>query len=610
MSIPHFLNQLSNIPTTPGVYLMFGASKEVLYVGKALNLRTRLRSYFVPKHENTKTRMLVGLINDFEVILTETEQEALILECNLIKEYQPRFNSRLKDDKTYPFIKIDTSERFPQIYITRNVQRGDGAKYFGPYASATSVRKTLGLLKKLFPYRSCTKNITGTDDRACLDFYINRCIGPCIGAADEFQYQEVINQVEMFLRGQTKQILTQLNIKMLGFAEDLEFEKASMVRDQINAIGSVQEKQKVLSADKDDMDVIALEQKNQEAWVEIFFIRSGKLVGRDHYLMNVGINDEMTDVLLAFLKQFYEVSLGVPKTILIQFELGLLDDEISQFLTEKRGAKVSLITPKRGPRKQMMNMVSQNAVQGMTRLHLEKINQIDQNIIALDEIQESLSLPRFPKRIECYDISNIQGTNPVGSMIVFENGKPKKSDYRKFQIKNVLGVDDYMMMREMLGRRLKRLKDDQSSEIWKQVPDLILIDGGKGHLAAVLQVFLEGGFYDEIPLASIAKQKEEIFIPQNPESIQLADNSQGLYLMQRIRDEAHRFAVTYHRHRRSKNSLKSKLDSIQGIGPTKRKHLINKFGSVSKVAASDLDELIQIPGINKNLAIKILSELN
>ena len=585
MSMPGFLNQLSNIPTTPGVYLMFGASKEVLYVGKALNLRSRLRSYFVPKHENPKTRMLVGLINDFEVILTETEQEALILECNLIKEYQPRFNSRLKDDKTYPFIKIDTSEKFPQIYITRNVQRGDGAKYFGPYASATSVRKTLGLLKKLFPYRSCTKNITGTDDRACLDFYINRCIGPCIGAADEFQYQEVINQVEMFLRGQTKQILTQLNIKMLGFAEDLEFEKASMVRDQINAIGSVQEKQKVLSADNDDMDVIALEQKNQEAWVEIFFIRSGKLVGRDHYLMNVGINDEMTDVLLAFLKQFYEVSLGVPKTILIQFELG-------------------------GPRKQMMNMVSQNAVQGMTRLHLEKRNQIDQNIIALDEIQEALSLPRFPKRIECYDISNIQGTNPVGSMIVFENGKPKKSDYRKFQIKNVLGVDDYMMMREMLGRRLKRLKDDQSSEIWKQVPDLILIDGGKGHLAAVLQVFLEGGFYDEISLASIAKKKEEIFIPQNPESIQLIDNSQGLYLMQRIRDEAHRFAVTYHRHRRSKNSLKSKLDSIQGIGPTKRKHLINKFGSVSKVAASDLDELMQIPGINKSLAIKILSELN
>ncbi len=610
MSIPDFLNQLSNIPTTPGVYLMFGTSKEVLYVGKALNLRTRLRSYFVPKHENPKTRMLVGFINDFEVILTETEQEALILECNLIKEYQPRFNSRLKDDKTYPFIKIDTSEKFPQIYITRNVQRGDGAKYFGPYASATSVRKTLGLLKKLFPYRSCTKNITGTDDRACLDFHINRCIGPCIGAADEFQYQEVINQVEMFLRGQTKQILTQLNIKMLGFAEDLEFEKASMIRDQINAIGSVQEKQKVLSADKDDMDVIALEQKNQEAWVEIFFIRSGKLVGRDHYLMNVGINDEMTDVLLAFLKQFYEVSLDVPKTILIQFELGLQEDEILQFLTVKRGAKVSLITPKRGPRKQMMNMVSQNAVQGMTSLHLEKRNQIDQNIIALDEIQEALSLPRFPKRIECYDISNIQGTNPVGSMIVFENGKPKKSDYRKFQIKNVLGVDDYMMMREMLGRRLKRLKDDQSSGNWKQVPDLILIDGGKGHLAAVLQVFLEGGFYDEIPLASIAKQKEEIFIPQNPESIQLTDNSQGLYLMQRIRDEAHRFAVTYHRHRRSKNSLKSKLDAIQGIGPTKRKHLINKFGSVSNVAASDLDELIQIPGINKNLAIKILSELN
>ncbi len=589
---------------------MFGDDREVLYVGKALNLKSRLRSYFVPKHENPKIRILVGLINDFEVIITESEQEALILECNLIKEYQPRFNSRLKDDKSYPFIKIDTREKFPQIYITRNVQRGDGAKYFGPYASATSVRKTLGLLKKLFPYRSCTKTITGNDERACLDFHINRCIGPCVGAADEFQYREVIRQVEMFLRGETKEILNQLHVKMLGFAEQLEFEKASIVRDQINAIDSVQEKQKVLTTDNDDMDVIALEQKNQEAWVEVFFIRSGKLIGREHYLMNVAVNDEIPDVLLAFLKQFYEASLEIPKTILTQFELDNLYDEISLFLSKKRGSKVSLLTPKRGPKRKMVNMVSQNAAQGMNRLNFEKRNQIDQNILALDQIHEALSLPRFPKRIECYDISNIQGTNPVGSMIVFEDGKPKKSDYRKFEIKKVKNIDDYMMMREMLGRRIKRLNDEKSAGNWKLVPDLILIDGGKGHLAAVLQVFLEQGAYSVIPLASIAKQKEEIFIPQNPESIQLTPNSQGLYLMQRIRDEAHRFAITYHRQKRSQSSLKSKLDSIQGIGPTKRKKLFSKFGSVTNIASSDIDNLTQISGINETLAKKILNELN
>ena len=610
MNQTDFSNQLSNTPTSPGVYLMFGDDREVLYVGKALNLKSRLRSYFVPKHENPKIRILVGLINYFEVILTESEQEALILECNLIKEYQPRFNSRLKDDKSYPFIKIDTREKFPQIYITRNVQRGDGAKYFGPYASATSVRKTLGLLKKLFPYRSCTKNITGTDQRACLDFHINRCVGPCIGAADEFQYREVINQVEMFLRGETKQILNQLHIKMLDFAKQLEFEKASIVRDQINAIDSVQEKQKVLTTDNDDMDVIALEQKNQEAWVEVFFIRNGKLIGREHYLMNVALNDEVSDVLLAFLKQFYESTLDIPKTILIQCEIDNLYDEISLFLSKKRGSKVSLLTPKRGTRKKMLNMVSLNAAQGMNRLSLEKRNQVDQNIIALDEIHEALSLPKLPKRIECYDISNIQGTNPVGSMIVFEDGKPKKSDYRKFQIKKVQNIDDYMMMREMVGRRISRLIDEKSAENWKRIPDLVLIDGGKGHLAAVLQVFLQQGVYSEIPLASIAKQKEEIFIPQNPESIQLQPHSQGLYLMQRIRDEAHRFAITYHRHRRSKNSLKSKLDSIEGIGPSKRNKLFSKFGSVSNIAASNVSDLTQISGINEKLAQKILYELN
>ena len=587
----------------------------VLYVGKASNLRNRLRSYFSNSRKpDPKVRRLVKLIEDFDFIITESEQEALILECNLIKEYQPRFNSRLKDDKTYPFIKIDTSEAFPRVYITRNISKDSNSKYFGPFASAGSVRRTLGLLKKLFPYRSCTKVITGEDSRACLDYHIGRCVGPCIGAADEKEYGEVIDQVSMFLEGDTRQIVQSIKERMKLEAENLHFEKAAALRDQVSAIEKVNEGQKVLTLKADNLDIIGCSQTASEAWAEIFFVRQGKLIGRDNYLMTVGEFDDLSSVQTAFIKQFYKVTPYVPPTILTQSMVGEEKESLENFLKSKRGSRVKIITPIRGERKKLVNMVVENANQGMQQLRVTRFVESGNNDTGMIELQEALSLPEKPSRIECYDISNIQGTNAVGSMVVFQDGKPKPSDYRRFKIKTVNQVDDYSMMREMLSRRFKRLKEVNSIDTnpvskattrkdtkWTETPKLVLIDGGKGHLGAALQVFLELGIND-VPLASLAKENEELFIPDFQEPIVLPRNSQGLYLVQRARDEAHRFAVTYHRKRRSKNTIRSSLDMVPGVGPKKRRQLLTKYGSVAKIRESSLEDIASTPGLTKKLA--------
>jgi len=587
----------------------------VLYVGKASNLRNRLRSYFTNSRKpDPKVRRLVKLIEDFDFIITESEQEALILECNLIKEYQPRFNSRLKDDKTYPFIKIDTSEAFPRVYITRNISKDSNSKYFGPFASAGSVRRTLGLLKKLFPYRSCTKVITGEDSRACLDYHIGRCVGPCIGAADEKEYGEVIDQVSMFLEGDTRQIVQSIKERMKLEAENLHFEKAAALRDQVSAIEKVNEGQKVLTLKADNLDIIGCSQTASEAWAEIFFVRQGKLIGRDNYLMTVGEFDDLSSVQTAFIKQFYKVTPYVPPTILTQSMVGEEKESLENFLKSKRGSRVKIITPIRGERKKLVNMVVENANQGMQQLRVTRFVESGNNDTGMIELQEALSLPEKPSRIECYDISNIQGTNAVGSMVVFQDGKPKPSDYRRFKIKTVNQVDDYSMMREMLSRRFKRLKEVNSIDTnpvskattrkdtkWTETPKLVLIDGGKGHLGAALQVFLELGIND-VPLASLAKENEELFIPDFQEPIVLPRNSQGLYLVQRARDEAHRFAVTYHRKRRSKNTIRSSLDMVPGVGPKKRRQLLTKYGSVAKIRESSLEDIASTPGLTKKLA--------
>ncbi len=614
-----FTERLRALPTRPGVYLMRDASAEILYVGKAAVLRNRVASYFGrPSGLPPKIRRMVGRIADFEFIVTESEQEALILESNLIKEHQPQYNARLKDDKSYPFIKIDTNEDFPLVYLTRRV-RDDGARYFGPFASAHSVRKTLALLKKLFPYRSCTKTITGSDDRACLDYFIHRCAAPCIGAVDKSQYHEIIEQVAMFLEGRTDQVVNGIRSRMEEAAENLEFERAAALRDQMTAIEKVHEGQKVLHLSNENADVIALAQKSRDAWVEVFFIRQGKLVGRENFLMHRADGDEEAEVMAAFVKQFYAANPYVPRRVLLQHLPDDLDT-IEGWLRSKRRGAVQLHVPQRGEKRKMVEMVAQNAAQGLEQLTIRRIHESTNNHQALEELQEALSLPELPRRIECYDISNIQGTNAVGSMVVFDDGRPETSLYRRFAIKSVAGVDDYSMMREVLTRRFKRLSDSRrqraesverdierrgdAGKSWGSAPDLVIIDGGKGHLGAALQVFLELGIND-VPLSSLAKENEKLFVPYVKDPIMLPRNSQGLFLVQRVRDEAHRFAVTFHRDRRSKKSVKSTLDLVPGVGPKRKRMLIRRFGSVKGIREASLEDVAAVPGMTMTVAKSI-----
>ena len=609
-----FTERLRATPTRPGVYLMRDEQQQVLYVGKAASLRDRLRSYFASRSNlEPKIRNMVDRVSDFEYILTESDQEAVILECNLIKRHKPPYNARLKDDKSYPFIKIDLSENFPQVYITRNVAK-DGSRYFGPFASASSVRRTLAMLKKLFPYRSCTKVITGCDPRPCLDFHINRCLGPCIGAVDRTRYREVIDEVVLFLEGKTDKVTKALENRMSEAAERLDFENAAALRDQIEAIERVHEGQKVLHLVPENLDVIALAPSRGEAWVEVFFVRQGKLIGRDHFIMAGTEHDEPGEIMGAFVKQFYDANPYVPPRILVQHSVGDLD-VIEKWLGAKRQARVRVYVPQRGEKRRLVKMVAENAVQGVQQLKAKQAEVGDMQA-AMEEIQEALSLPALPRRIECYDISNTQGISPVGSMVVFEDGRSKSSDYRRFKVRSVDGIDDYSMMREVLTRRFRRLsmKDDRDSDsnipdggvlasetAWRTVPDLVLIDGGRGHLGAALQVFLELGT-EHIPLASLAKENEELFVPQVPEPIVLPRNSEGLFLVQRARDEAHRFAITYHRQRRSKRSFASSMDEVPGIGPKRRRMLLRRFGSVKRVKDARLDDIVAVPGMTMKLA--------
>ncbi len=615
-----FSQRLKATPAKPGVYLMRSESSEVLYVGKAASLRSRVSSYFAPSANHPrKIAKMVGRVADYEYIITESEQEALILECNLIKEHQPPYNARLKDDKSYPFIKINMAEDFPQVYITRRVSK-DGSRYFGPFANAGSVRRTLNLLKKLFPYRSCTKTITGSDARPCLDFHIHRCVGPCIGAVDKQEYAEVIDQVVLFLEGKTNKVVGSIKKRMLDAAESLEFERAAALRDQILAIEKVNEGQKVLHLTSENLDVIAASPGVREAWVEVFFIRQGKLIGRDNFLMTGTQDDEPPKILTAFVKQFYDATPYVPPKILVQHPIEEAD-AVQTWLREKRNGKVRVYSPQRGEKRRLVAMVAENAEQGFEQLRLKQMSDSAATDAAMSELQEALSLPYPPRRIECYDISNIQGSNAVGSMVVFEDGKPRKAHYRRFQIKSVKGVDDYSMMREMLTRRFKRLsqtkraasspdaakpdaKPNAKNASWGIQPDLVLIDGGKGHLGAALQVFLELGIND-IPLASLAKENEELFTPQMSEGVMLPRNSQGLYLVQRARDEAHRFAITFHRERRSKKSVSSALDLVPGIGPKRRRMLIRRFGSVRGISGASVEEVASVPGMTLTLARKV-----
>ena len=588
-----------------------------MYVGKASVLRNRLKQYFgSTTNLPNKIRRMLGHLHDFEYIVTDSAAEALILENTLIKRYKPRYNARLKDDKTYPYLKIDLSEEYPRVYITRKVLK-DGARYFGPFATAGNVRKTMDLVKRLFPYRSCTKNITGKDARPCLEYYINRCVAPCTGAASKEDYAKVIGQVVMFMDGETSAVTDDLKTNMEQASEDLEFERAAVLRDRIKAVEKVAEEQRI-TVDANpisDMDVIAMAQGNNESWVEVFFIRRGKLIGRDHFFME-GTQDDSEELVLGqFIKQFYQTAaLVVPPRIVVQ-KMPEDEETITEWLRQVRDGAVRLSCPQRGIHKQLVQTVASNARQGLTQHRISWMGDTDIIQQAMSDLEEELSLPLPLQRMECYDISHIQGSNTVASMVVFEDGKPKPAHYRRFKMKTVEGVDDFESIREVLRRRFKRLAAARAAEqrgegeglridSFGVIPDLVLIDGGKGQLSAALEVFLELGL-DDIPLASLAKENEELFVPHAPEPIVLPRDSQALYLVQRIRDEAHRFAITYHRDLRSKTSLKSPLDNVTGIGPKRKRMLMRRFGTLKGIKEATVDDLASVPGMTRSLAIRL-----
>jgi excinuclease ABC subunit C len=592
--------QLKSLPAKPGVYLFKDKEGKVIYVGKAANLNSRVRSYFgAPSNLSSKIQRLVSKIQNFEFVVTNSEQEALILECNMIKKYTPRYNVRLKDNKTFPYLKIDINEDWPGVYITRRVQK-DGARYFGPFASAGSVRKTLRLIKKIFPFRSCSKRIDGKDKRPCLDYYICRCLGPCIGAVEKQEYHDVIDQVILFLQGKQELILHELNAKMKAAAQQLQFERAALLRDQIKAIEKVIEGQKIAITLQGEKDVIGLAQNDKQAYVELFSIRNNKLIGQDHFIMEGTQGESPGQIMTSFVKQYYASASYIPPLILLQHPV----DEpavLLEWLRQQRGGRVELQVPQRGAKKKLVDTVVENAARG---LELAQAQEMKVEVISsgLQELKNRLRLPKMPLRIECYDVSNIQGALAVGSMVVLEKGWPKPAHYRRFRIKTVAGADDYAMIQETLRRRFKRGLAGEGS--WAISPDLVLIDGGRGQLNAALEVRQELGLAS-IPMASLAKENEEVFIPGEPQPVYIAKDSPALHILQRARDEAHRFAISYHQRLRHKEVTASALDNIPGIGPKRKRALLKKFGSIEAIKEASLDELSQTEGMTPALAQKV-----
>jgi excinuclease ABC subunit C len=597
---------------------MKNATGKVIYVGKAINLRNRVRSYFHSSAQiSPKTQQLVKKIEDIEWIVVDSELEALILEMNLIKKYRPHYNVRLKDDKRYPYIKVHWAEPFPKVTVTRQIQQ-DGSRYYGPYTSVWAVHQTLDVLRRIFPYLTCDRTITGEDDRACLYYDIKLCNAPCIGAVNQQKYRQMIDDLCNFLMGRTEPIVSRLQTEMNLAAEELRFERAAALRDQIRAIDSVVERQKVISSDYVDSDVIAMARSNGEACVQVFFIRGGKLIGREYFLLEGTESSSDSNVLEEFLKQFYDQTPNVPEQVLLPQEVEEAQI-IRQWLSQKRGDDcLEILVPRQGQQQELVQMATENAAETLASLKAQWEADRHRQTQALVELQEAFGMAQPPNRIECYDISNTQGTAAVGSMVVFEQGTPQKRLYRHFNIRSVTGPDDFASMEEVLTRRLNRWQAAQQQAeapgkkpdpAFSRLPDLLVVDGGKGQLGRAVAVLEKFNLLDKVPVAGLAKQNEELFLPGRPTSLMLPRQSQGLYLLQRIRDEAHRFAITSHRKQRTKEGLASRLDSVPGVGPHRRRLLLQHFGSIQDILDASIEELVAVPGITRNLAQSIKDHL-
>ena len=588
---------------------MKGEADEVLYVGKAVNLRNRLRSYFQSSATHSpKVLRLVDNAADLDFFVTDSELEALILECNLIKRHRPHYNVRLKDDKRYPYIKITWQEDFPRVNVVRRML-ADGARYFGPYTSSAAMRQTLDLLRHIFPYLTCKRKITGSDERSCLYHHIGRCLAPCIGAVSKDDYRDMMQQVCLFLEGKGEEVLASLRQRMETAAETMEFERAAHLRDQIDAVERVIERQRVVSASLVDQDAIAIAREDGEVCTQVFFVRSGKLVGHEYFLMEGGGDVEVPEILSSFLKQFYDHAAHVPPEILLPAEIEE-NQVIERWLTERRGGKVSLRVPRRGQKRKLLEMVEENARETLSHLLAREQIERTRALSGVSDLQTQLGLQEPPLRIEAYDISNIQGVAATGSMVVFAEGVPAKSEYRRFKIRAAQGPDDYAMMQQVLRRRFRRAtaEEGETQGSWAQVPNLIVVDGGKGQLNAALEVLAEQGL-EGVPTIGLAKAREEIFTPGESEPVVLPRDSEALHLLQRLRDEAHRFAIVYHKAMRRSQSLSSILEEIPGIGPKRRRALLRRFTSLDAIRKASLEELASVEGMNENMARRVLEAL-
>jgi len=619
MVVPErLLPTLDGLPVRPGCYLMKSADGTVIYVGKALNLRSRVRSYFQPSADHgRKVAELVTHVADIEWIVVGSELEALILEMNLIKRHRPKYNVRLKDDKRYPYIQVRWVDPFPTVVVTRRMVE-DGSRYFGPYTSVWAVHETLDVLRRMFPYLTCDRVITGQDLRACLYADIKLCLAPCIGAVGQAGYRQMIDDLCRFLQGETETVVARLSEEMTRASAAMAYERAAALRDQLQAIDKVVEGQTIVSQERIDSDVIAFARDDDSACVQVFFVRHGKLIGREYFVLEGTREADDREVVEGFVKQFYTEAAYVPERVLLPTEI----DEariVEEWLRQRRGGpEVQLLVPASGPGKDLMELAAENAAETLVMLRARWASDRSKHVAALAALQQALEMPEPPNRIECYDISNLQGTAAAGSMVVFERGAPSKKLYRKFTIKSVHGQDDFASMEEVLDRRFHRwtLAGEEARRpggkldpAFGRLPDLLIVDGGKGQLGRAMQVLERHGLTGQVRLAGLAKGHEELYVPGRSDSLVLERRSEGLYLIQRIRDEAHRFALGQHRAQRTKAGIASQLDAIPGIGPQRRKALLQTFGDLDRIRSAGLDDLMGVQGITRDLAERIKAEL-
>ena len=613
--IPELQTTLDNLPDRPGVYLMKDARGEVIYVGKAQSLRNRVRSYW---QKGTTAgamhliREVIDKVAELDYTITDSDSEAFLLEVNLIKRHRPRFNIRLKDDKSYPYIKITLGDDFPRVERTRRLPN-DGSRYFGPYASATSVDESMNLVRRLFPFRTCTIDIRDgvrALQRPCLLYHIKRCQGPCIQAIDRDAYRADITQIELFLEGRQETLVKALRSEMTAASEQQAYERAAALRDKVKAIERTMQSQKMAGFARTELDLLGLARQDNQAAVQLFTVRDGKLLGRDVFLLEAMREATDDEVLTSFAEQYYARASSIPREILVPRALSETS-ALEAFLAERRSGPVHLKVPRRGEKRELMELAVRNATETLAREHARWLADQGRTLGALEELGAALDLPGPPMRIECYDISTFQGAQSVGSMVVFEEGRPRTGEYRRFRVRTVQGPNDFASHQEVLTRRFRRAKagDEGSAEElrWK-LPDLVIIDGGKGQVAAAKTVLDELGLHD-LPLVGLAKEREELFLPGAGEPILLPPTSGALYLVQRLRDEAHRFAITYHRDLRAKATVRSAFDDLPGVGPKRKRALLRVFGSAKRVREAPVEQIAAVPGIGPRLAATIKETL-